>query len=286
MLRGRATTRGVAGSAQHHYVSEFLLQPWRLKSGKVKYYDFDDGRIHDRGTGEVFCLPGLNTDAAEKAFNKYIETPVSRLRKQVLSAPLGRASVGIDDWAAYRALYLLVLIQGARAAEAFDGAIPGLSNADLFELGEGALDHLVQLSMQRFQIMLIPVSEPSRLFFPSTGIFGFPLPDNRVRTQFSVCIGMPLTPKVLVALTPTTVSPDATRRVTHVTQMSIGAERARQVIIPPDYLAQAGKADLVATMNSERLRVVAMMQDIQELHLLLERAQQIAGLRARPMAMP
>ncbi|MBK7580538.1 MAG: hypothetical protein IPI67_10070 [Myxococcales bacterium] len=147
------------GFDQHHYVSEFLFQPWRLKSGKVKYYDFDDGRIHHRGTGEVFCLPGLNTDAAEKAFNKYIETPVSRLRERLLSTPLGRASVGIEDWAAYRALYLLVLIQGARASEAFDGAVPGLSNADLFELGEGALDHVVQLSMQRFQLMLVPVSE-------------------------------------------------------------------------------------------------------------------------------
>lgn len=280
--RGRATTRGVAGSDQHHYVSEFLLQPWRLKSGKVKYYDFDNGRLHHRGTGEVFCLPGLNTDGAEKAFNRYIETPVSRLRERLLSTPVGTRSVNIDDWAAYRALYLLVLIQGARASEAFDGPVPSLSNADLFELGEAALDHMVQLSVQRFQLMLIPVGDPDRLFFPSTGIFGLPLPDERAPTRFSMCIGMPLTPSVLVALTPTTVLANATQGVTHVAQMSIGAERARQVIIPPDYVAHVGKQDLIATMNTERVRVVAMMQDIQELHLLLERAHEITGLPARP----
>lgn len=268
--------------ARHHYVSEFLFQPWRLKSGKVKYYDFDDCRIHHRGTGEVFCLPGLNTDAAEKAFNKHIETPVSRLRERLLGTPLGTHSVNIDDWAEYRALYLLVLNQGARAAEAFDRAIPGLSNADLFELGEAALDHMVQLSVQRFQLMLIPVGDPDRLFFPSTGIFGLPLPDERAPTRFSMCIGMPLTPSVLVALTPTTVLANATQGVTHVAQMSIGAERARQVIIPPDYVAHVGKQDLIATMNTERVRVVAMMQDIQELHLLLERAHEITGLPARP----
>lgn len=261
----------MAGSDQHHYVSEFLLQPWRLKSGKVTYYDFDDGRIHHRGTGEVFALPGLNTDAAEKAFNRYIETPVSRFREHVLRTPPGTPSVGIDDWTAYRALYLLVLIQGARASEAFDGAVPGLSNADLFELGEAAVDHLVQLSMQRLQLMLIPIGEPNRLFFPSTGIFGFPLPDNRAPSRLSVCIAMPLTPKILVALTPTTVTRYAPSQVAHIPRMSVGAERARQVIIPPDYIEQVGKQELVNAINADKLLAVALMKDVEQVHVALHR---------------
>jgi hypothetical protein len=155
-----------------HYVSESLTRPWETSTRELHFYDFSSQRIDQLPSKTLFARRGLNSRAAEAWLGEMIEAPLGRFRKQ-LRKRTGPVATEIDDFAAYRALLLLVPLQVTRAAKVASG---GAKLDEISDWPEPKLADFLLALRSAYSLLIVQAHPRSPLFFTEHGFFMLPFP--------------------------------------------------------------------------------------------------------------
>src|SRR5262249_32708935 len=152
-----------------------------------------------------FAESDLHSDKVERRLHKLVEDPLGRLWHRVRKEGVKQ----ITDWREVRAAHLVFLAQPHRILDrSRDPSIEPSNLEDLLGRDDACLDALVQLQINEYDLRLFSMPEQEKgqpgspiasLFFPETGMFGFPLledPENKPLASITAGFAIPLHPKI------------------------------------------------------------------------------------------
>jgi len=260
-----------------HYISRFLTKPWETDDRDLVYYDFRSDRIQRRSSRNLFARDGLNDPKTERLLNRLMETPVGAQRQSIVA---GKAD--LDDWRAYRAIALLLMLQPPRSSAALEPADHGERLAEVLRLPDSELDQLILLWLDKHHLVRYAVPASERLFFPSTGVFALPVTDSVKAGHYDFAFAVPIHPRVFIAYVSETADVDGVAK--HATEgmfhaaASVGLH-SDLVLIPPTLLASNSEENLRRGVRSWRENSRALVANLVKAQALMSHAHQRFGVK-------
>lgn len=215
-----------------HYNSRFLTEPWEVRDRRLKVYDFEAKRLRPNASSRsLFAKPGINSSDSDRLMSKAFENPVAQYRARGGQVPghLGP----IKDYAEYRALLALFVMQPARIGMALVPQYEGITVDALLAQGEVVFDQAYTLLNPDNEVISYNLPTRERLFFPETGFFVVPV------LRHPPVLAIPMTPRSCIILRPRTVPDEVItdwcriREAFSAFSVGVGGH-AKRVVIPPD----------------------------------------------------
>jgi len=258
-----------------HFVSRFLTKPWEFGQRQLWYYDFDRKQIEIKSSKTLFAQAGRNTAEIEGRLNELIETPISNAITTLV--PSGAIdNVEIQEWPFFRALNLLLLLQGSRASEK-ESHRSKLEHTLSWD--EATLDQLVHACQQAHMIVGLRGHPGAPFCYPSHVFFAIPI--LQPSGSFTAIYVIPLTEYFAVAKVPRDVNMDDTfQTITchkggYVSNSSVGTTASR-VIIHPSVIEAHGAATAARMIEGARKEVLEMFSLCGEINKLDREMDEIA----------
>ncbi len=262
--------------AHQHYVSKFLTKPWERRRGRVLvYYDFQRDRIEEAKARDLFAQTDLHSADIERRLHELIEDPLGRLWHRVRKEGIKP----ITDPREVRAAHLVFLTQACRFIDqSTHASTVERKLVDVLGRDDAYLDALVSLQVNDYDLRVFSMPKDDRskvefLFYPQTGVIGFPVledPAKKVLASVTVALGIPLHPQILLAAVPKTVLEPWLAQVQPMFQaFSLGlTDECRKVVIPATVADRYDRAELVARIKILRAlakEVVPLMTRMKEI---------------------
>lgn len=140
------------------------------------YYDFQTDLIEEATPRDLFAREDVHSQEIDLRFRDLIEAPLGRLWKRVRKEGVKT----ITDWTEIRAAHLVFFGQTARFVDhsqdtptTEDRRLEGL-----LSLPEAQLDVLMKMEMAENELRLFHLPHGACLFYPQTGIVGFPVMED------------------------------------------------------------------------------------------------------------
>jgi hypothetical protein len=278
--------------AIQHSVSQFLTRPWqRPKGNMLVYYDFETDRIEEAKAKDLFAQRDVHPKEIDERFQALIEDPLARLWHRVREEGVKP----VTDWREIRAAHLIFLAQPARIIDhAQDAATDDRKLDDLLGKDDAYLDMLVGIHMQEYELRLFALSEgpalpgsseASRacLFYPETGLVGFPLledPEKKALASITGGFGIPLHPQLLLTMLPKAVHEPWLAMTRGMFQaFSVGlTDSCRKIVIPATVADRYGHDELVTRIKAQRALTRDVLQQMGRMKELITQMHRIAGL--------
>lgn len=234
-----------------HFVSRFLTKPWEFGQRQLWYYDFGHKKIEKKSSKTLFAQVGKNTAEIEKRLNELVETPISNAITTL--APSGAIdNVEIREPRLFRALNLLLLLQGSRASDK-ESHRSKLEQALSWD--EKTLDQLALAGQHTHMIVGLRGHPGAPFCYPSHGFFAIPI--RQQSGAFTAIYAIPLTEYLAVAEVPRDVNmKDTFQTITclqggYVSNSSVGTTASR-VIVHPSVIEAHGAATAVRMIEDAR----------------------------------
>jgi hypothetical protein len=181
----------------------------------------------------------------------------------------------------HRAIRLAIFLQPQRVQEARGDLLlgkPEMTLEKFLSYTDDQLDAFVALDASERNLLLLP-TPGFFLSFPSTGLCAVPVVDPGLPWGFSFAMAMPFDLGCYVALSETTSArPEICPQfATAPFVFSIGAPKAKQVILPPGYEEQ-DRQEIVAAMTNNRDRLVEVLGALGQKREIIAEAHRKLGL--------
>jgi hypothetical protein len=239
----------------NHYIPKWMTKPWEFKGGMLKYYDFDTGKISEASREILFAKPDIYSASLEKLLNERAE---NSLASQVQK--LCTTDEPLPNYHAFRTSIFAILLMSARI-KGSQGDLEALEQFQKFS--RPSLDSLTELTKKSFELIRIKIIPPAIFFFPSTGIFGFPV---RTDKGYEFGFGLPLSPFVAIALVPKNRignSPDDLIQRGVIAAFSTGLDpHCTKVVIPIE--CTASDFDLEKGIVTQRSSVASLIKFVHQ----------------------
>jgi hypothetical protein len=253
-----------------HYISRSLTRPWETSDRRLRFYDFDADRWRQGPSSSLFAGDGLNVQHVETWLDKIIEAPLSLCRKKLTA---GSTDV-LEEWSFYRAATLMLWLQGMRVKSVGDHD----ARRDLEHLATRSTDETDQLVVairEEYDLALVTTVGKggmfAPLFFPSSGLFPLTYPDTGCLSGHSVALGLPLNLTSAIVSLPRENAGvrDVSRLPGSLSNLSVGIDNARKVVVPPLFLAQEEDqiTKIIEGLRQSNTNLVAMVKDSKRLVL-------------------
>jgi hypothetical protein len=243
-----------------HYVSRFLTRPWEGHQRFLRYYDFDKDRFGWRSSESLLAAEKINSARVELWLKQMVEDPFAAARDRIArgdQSPVGKRT--------FDAAMLMVLLQGGRVATIAD--VDAARQLDkLGSMSESDLNAMLNQVRRLYDVRVIhTVSNADKsgfrpLYIPSTGVFTAVVVPALGLHGGPFAFGIPIHPVCALLLTPVEWPDDIDLSQTRMmlAAWSIGASKARRVVILPGMYEQEGEAAmrellLEARRNNEKL---------------------------------
>jgi hypothetical protein len=239
-----------------HFVSRFLTKPWEFGQRLLWYYDFDHKQIEKKSSRSLFAQVGRNTAEIEKRLNELIETPIATALTTLV--PSGNIdNVEIREWSLFRALSLLLLLQGSRVAERKSHRA---RLGQTLSWDDATLDQLVHACHKAYRIFGLRGHPGAPFCYPSHGLFAIPI--RQQNGSFTTVYAIPLTEYFAVARVPRDVNMNDTfQTITsqggYLSNSSVGTTASRVIVHPS--VIEAHGTDTTARMIEEARKGVLEM---------------------------
>ena len=259
-----------------HYVTRGLTKPWEVADRKLWFYDFDKDEVREHSSKSLFAENELLSPAAELRFKQLIEDPLIQLREKIKKDPLADNF----EWELYRAACLYFMGQAQRFKLSLMKEQKDESLEEFLKKDDGYFDQLVQVFLERYQIIGIGIPPEQQLFFTQSGFFTFFFLDQSQPYGFSSGFAVPLMPHWALALIPKTAdSSKLNSALKTISPYSIGlSDNSKQVVIPPDIRAQNTDEIIREHMKEKRARAKQMVADFFKMKELVNHMYTSVGL--------
>jgi hypothetical protein len=221
--------------ANDHYIPRFLTAPWEVPQRQLHFYDLDAGRFDRLSSESLFALEGLHSEMTGELLNKFIETPVSRHRANILRS--GGQIPPLTDQNLYRALASLIVLQVQRAMDAKEPGEMSFTMDGLAAQGDKLFDAIAGMVYERHELIQVTLdSQAAPLFFTEAVYFPIPM------AAAAPIMALPLTPRHFVAIPEKGYPRDQLEeRLSHpmfLSALSLGfGPWSKRIVIPPESLA-------------------------------------------------
>ena len=220
----------------------------------------------------LFARRGLHSAAAEKRLSTLVESPVAAFRQRLSTSSAADGNtpkvISIDDWSTYRALFLLIVLQGGRSALGLGQGPNSEPLEGILGSSDEAIDSGFSSEMRASQLLFFRAAPGLRLFFPSTGLFALPI---ATPSAFTVGMTVPLTPTSCVTLTVSDALPRQYWEAADLVVRSTGtSHHATRVVIPPELETRYSHGELavfIPQLRAESLRRMKVEDEIRQIEL-------------------
>ncbi len=252
------------------------------------YYDFQLDHVEEAKPGDLFARRDTHSDKIERRLHELIEDPLARLWHRVRKEGVKE----VTDWSEIRAAHLIFLSQPARFVDhSRDAAIEQREIDDLLGMDDVYLDMLVGLQMKEYELRLFrmpregshPDSRTACLFYPQTGVIGFPVmedPEKKASATVTGGFGIPLHPQILLTAIPRTVHEPWLAELRKMFQaFSVGfTDECRKVVIPATVADRYNRAELAVRIRILRGLAKNIVQLMARMRTLIDKTHRVAGL--------
>lgn len=254
-----------------HYVTRWITEEWEQEPGSLLYYDFEDKHLKRQFSKRLFAEEDTNSTEIEGLLNKYAETPLKQLKPKLLEVK----DLQITDWNQYRSLFLYFMIQAARYSKA--KLTPEEQQTEehhldqMLKKGEDFLNQLVQVDMQKNQLVAVTMPTGQILFFPEVGFFQIPVKDPGCITDFTFGFVVPITP--FIALARVSKTADVKHLLENRGQLSgfsVGInEKMRKVLIPKLIREQHSDESISKMLDNQRKAAINIVTGTNQIRQLV-----------------
>ena len=229
-----------------HYVSRLLTTPWEYGQRFLHYYDFDADDFGYLSSKSLFAEERINSPVVEDWLKRYIEDPLGQIRQRLADGDLTPLE---NQWSRYRAVLLMIWLQGVRAKSVND-LDARVRLETLATMPAHGVDQFTLAMKEDFDLRFVPTrfdgDSYAPLFMPSTGMFRVLLPDTGCLSGFSTALAVPIDVRAALLVSPAQKHGriDASRLQGSISNWSVGANESRKVVVFPRHLEQLGKIEL------------------------------------------
>ena len=236
------------GTELSHFVARCLTVPWefsdRIQARSLWFYDYSSNKIARKSSKSLLARRGLFSPKIEDFLEKYIETPISQCRRELISSDGGT----ISNWKVFRAFRLMLPFQSYRAytslADWTDSTLDQLVNGS-----EKEIDNFVK-RMDREDSLVKVIVPGEYIHVPESGMFAVPILDSKGNKELA--FAFPLTPHSLIL--------NCSRKIglenlseTSFSRFSMGVTNYTQkVIFSPEILSNYTPQDICNEFKTER----------------------------------
>lgn len=236
-----------------HFISRVHTSPWATSDGWLHYFNYRDGTFGRERVKKLFARDRLNEPDVESRLDALMESKIGNLRDRTRD---GRYL--LKSWKEYRALALLLLLQGPRTSAALQSPDHGRRLAMLLRMSDAQIDAMVQLWLKGQNLVWhrLPPGEP--LFFPSTGVFALPVFDDAVPGGVDFAFATPLDTRTFIAAVSKTADYETFARAAkngfYYPALSVGLN-SDLILIPPHLIGRDGAETLRSWRDGTRENV-------------------------------
>jgi hypothetical protein len=245
-----------------HFISKVHTDPWMTPNGQLHFFDFRDGTFGSESAKSLLARDRLNDPDVEGQLNRLMERQIGILR--------ARATDGryvLKSWREYRAIALLLMLQGPRSSAALDTRDHSAPLATLLRMSDREIDTLIQKFYEHKNLIWhrLPPREP--LLFPSTGIFVLPVFDDAAPGGVDFAFATPLDTRTLVAAVSNSADYESFAKAAkdgfYYSGLSVGLN-SDLVLIPPDLVGRDGAETLKGWRETScnHVRFVNQIRDV------------------------
>lgn len=252
----------------NHYISEYLLNSWLIKKGKVRVFDYAKSTFEDRDTETLFSKQYLFTQAQEIFFNKYIES----IAKQELST-IWEKEFKTKKWKNYRAILLFIFDLIGRYTAAQNGKKESVEF--ITSLDDEKLNQLALAIDSKYSVGVLTVPGDGRLCFPSNLII--PIFDPTLKECH---FGIPFNGNNCLFLLKKGYDQEYLNSISKnhtVINLSAGNHRTDLIVIHPDCLHD--EAGLAQKLIDQREKNQRLANQIGQLLEIVRGFQESTGIR-------
>lgn len=261
------------GNKDSHVVARFLTRPWEFGQRQLHYYDFKTGELRQKSSRSLYAVRGLFDDDIEQFLDKRVEDLSAKALENIISGP-----ASFDDFAQYRAIILLILLQSLRFGALKDGQD---QLKKVLSYDEPGLNTFVLAVKSFFQIARLNLPNDSRLYVPESGTFVFLVTAGP--QEFHWAFGLPIHPQSLLVLLPLAAKlKDAEKTVVdqQLMRWSVGSTKnCKRIVVHPDVVSENSKEKVIEHINASRRFVDEMIADVSRFNELVKKQREtIAAL--------
>lgn len=241
--------------ANDHYIPRCLTRPWHdLSHGReaLRYFDFDDGRFHHRNSRKLFAKRGVNTPMTERYLAKYIDEPIAIAQDKIVAAGADFARIEAEfAKVPHTALTGIYWLQTQRIRDATRAERKHHLN-EFAKKGYAWLEALSAVMFQDYEPLLCTVG--NALFFPDTGMFPIPLPDQQP------VLALPIHTGLVLVFADRRTRRDSLRGVLNsgkvMSAYSIGLT-PRRIVVPPEMQPLASTIISLRRVVREKFEIIS-----------------------------